>query len=128
MTTPPPRRLVLEIPPTRQITTRDFRLFMEAMKGQGVEDGTDVTVAIERDGSLKFSVPVPPRELPKQTRREKAVAAQIASRRAKVAAGEEVPGYVPPVKEKRVVRLPKQKSKRIVKVAKKAREDGSSNG
>lgn len=124
----PPQRLVLAISPNRQITTRDFRLFMEQMGKLNVADGTDVSVKIEQDGTLKFMVPVPPRQMPKKTTQQKRVEAQLASRREQIKNGEDVPGYVPPVKPKRVVKLPKQRTtKKVVRktVVRKARTDGS---
>lgn len=124
----PPQRLVLAISPNRQITTRDFRLFQEAMGRNNVADGTDIEVKIEQDGTLKFVVPVPPRQLPKKSSHRKRVEAQLASRRERIQNGEDVPGYVPPVEKRRVVKLPAQratsKSKKKV-VVRKARIDGS---
>jgi hypothetical protein len=123
----PPQRLVLAIKPNRQITTRDFRLFMEELGKQHVADGTDIAVSIEQDGTLKFAVPVPPRVMPKKSAHQKRVEAQIASRREQIANGEDVPGYVPPVKQKRVVKLPKQRTTSTKKkiVVRKARTGGS---
>ena len=123
----PPQRLVLAISPNRQITTRDFRLFMEQVAKCEVEDGTDITVKIEQDGTLKFLVPVPPRKLPRKTAQQRKVEAQLARRREQIQNGEDVPGYVPPVKAKRVVKLPKQRTTNKVRktVVRKARTDGS---
>ncbi|GAA2555215.1 hypothetical protein GCM10010423_65540 [Streptomyces levis] len=104
----PPQRLVLRIPPTRQVRGRDFSLFVEQMRKYGVADDTSVTVEIQEDGSLKFHMPVPDQNPPRKSRHRQAVEAQIASRRDKIANGEEVPGYVPPVKPKRVVKIPRQ--------------------
>lgn len=123
----PPQNLVLAINPNRQITTRDFRLFMEAMGKNNVADGTDITVKIEQDGTLKFLVPVPPRQMPRKSAHQKRVEAQLASRREQIENGEDVPGYVPPVKKKVVVKLPKQrttsKTKKVVR--RRTRTDGS---
>lgn len=125
----PPQNLVLAISPNRQITTRDFRLFMEAMGKNNVVDGTDIKVSIEQDGTLKFAVPVPPRQMPKKTAHQKRVEAQLARRREQIENGEDVPGYVPPVKQKRVVKLPAQrttsKSTKKKIVVRKARTGGS---
>lgn len=123
----PPQRLVLAISPNRQITTRDFRLFMEAMGKANVADGTDIQVKIEQDGTLKFQVPVPPRNLPKKSAHRLKVEAQLARRREQIENGEDVPGYVPPVEKKRVVKLPKQRTTTVKKktVVRKARTGGS---
>lgn len=125
-----PQRLVLAINPNRQITTRDFRLFMERMATHEVEDGTDIAVKIEADGTLKFLVPVPPRKMPKKSAHQKRVEAQLARRREQIKNGEDVPGYVPPIVKKRVVKLPKQRNASTTKkrtVIRKARTDGSRN-
>lgn len=123
-----PQRLVLAISPNRQITTRDFRLFNERIKESGVADGTDIAVKIEQDGTLKFFVPVPPRKMPKKTAQQKQVEAQLARRREQIENGEDVPGYVPPVRKRKVVKLPKQRSTTNRKVVvRKARTDGSKN-
>lgn len=128
-TQPKPKRLVLEVSPTRQISVRDFKLFMESMEKCGVTDETSVQVAIEREGSLKFFVPVPPREQPRKSRYKQEVEAQIVGRREAIARGEEVPGYVPPVKRRKVVKVPRQR-KEIQpkkKIAIKARKDRGSD-
>lgn len=121
-----PKRLVLEVPPTRQITTRDFRLFNEALIKEGVEDGTDVSVEICASGSIKFYAALPVKPQPKKSRQAQAVENQLASRREAIKRGDDVPGYVPPVKPRRTVKIPRQRKVTSKKsAASKAREDGS---
>jgi len=105
----PPQRLALTVPRTRKVKGRDFALFVEQMAKLKVELDTDVTVEILSDGTLKFHVPVPDQNPPKKSRHRQAVEKQIESRRAKIANGEEVPGHVPPVKPRLVVKIPRQK-------------------
>jgi hypothetical protein len=108
----PPQRLALNIPRTRKVKGRDFLLFVKQMEKLRVNPDDDVTVEILPDGSLKFHMPVPDQNPPRKSRHRQAVESQIASRREKIAKGEEVPGYVPPVKPRRVVKLPRQKVRR----------------
>lgn len=113
---------MLRVPASRLVNTRDFRLFSEAIKQHGVGDGENISVEITEQGELKFWVPVPAEEKPKRTKHQEAVKAQIEGRRAKIANGEEVPGYVPPVPVRKVVRIPKQRTgkKRVVRRSKRS--------
>jgi len=108
----PPQRLTLTVPKTRQVRGRDFALFVEQMAKFQVSPDDAVTVEVLGDGTLKFYVPVPDQNPPRKSRHRLAVEKQITSRRDKIANGEEVPGYEPPVKPRRVVKIPRQKKVR----------------
>ena len=82
------------------------------MRNHNVGHRDDVSVEITEEGHLKFYVPVSPAPVPRKTAQQRAVEQQLQERKKAVDAGQEVPGYVPPAKPKRKIRIPKQRNKK----------------
>jgi hypothetical protein len=99
------QRLVLGIGPSRRIKIADFLLFMEELKKHSLSPSEDVSVEITAEGEIKFAVLLPPLIPPQKTPQKKAADKQIAAHKAALQSGEEVPGYVPPAKPRRVIRV-----------------------
>lgn len=105
---PKARRLVLHIPARRRMKSADFLLFADKMRELEADPGAEIEVQITEDGNLKFYVPVAPLVPPKKTRQRRAVEKQIEEHQERVKAGEEVPGHIPPVKPRRIIRKKKR--------------------